>query len=152
DSTGATAWGCVVRTSFLQSGSLVVPDGQGGAVVSWAETRGGLQAGYAQRFNVGGVRLWTSDGAQVTPGQAGVYPSWCAMVPDGTGGLLASWEDWFSATQETDLKTQGLTAIGRIDGSSLVSVASATAGRQFGLTPAYPNPARGSTGVVLTLE
>ena len=77
-----------------QNYHALVPDGFGGAIVAWIDSRNGFvqEDIYAQRIDSLGVALWTTEGVPVctAPGQQEVYVS---LVPDGSGGAFVFWRD-----------------------------------------------------------
>jgi hypothetical protein len=94
----------------VQSDCSIIEDGVGGAIVAWADYRGGNYDIYAQRVNALGVVRWTVDGialcAQTSSQQT------CDIVADGAGGAIAAWEDWRSST--SDIYAQQIDSQGRI--------------------------------------
>jgi hypothetical protein len=95
NSSGVAQWapnGVVVCAEGGQSlQPQIIPDGAGGAVVVWTDTRFMDFNLYAQRVNAAGARLWASDGVIVilaTSGQTG--PS---LVNDGAYGVIVAWND-----------------------------------------------------------
>ncbi len=70
----------------------IIGDGQGGAIISWRDRRGGSNYDiYAQRINKAGDILWTVNGTAictVTDDQSDPQ-----LVSDGQGGAIISWED-----------------------------------------------------------
>jgi hypothetical protein len=101
----------VVTDPAIQSLSSIAPDGFGGAIVAWEDSRNG--AGYdvyAQRILADGsiAPSWQVNGMPVTraPGQQ-VNP---VVLGDGTGGAFFSWTDHTSS----DIYLQRLTASGEV--------------------------------------
>ena len=95
-----------------QSGLKVVPDGAGGAIIAWSDSRtGGVADIYAQRLNSAGTPLWTADGVVVcgAPDTQGALE----MVADGAGGAIVTWLDFrnLSVTSQ-DLYAQRINASG----------------------------------------
>jgi len=88
----------------------IVPDGAGGAIVSWADNRSGTNWGiYAQHVNAAGVPQWTTDGVALCThrsDQAG--PS---IVSDGAGGAIVTWDDYRGGTT-SDIYSQRVNAAG----------------------------------------
>ena len=69
-SPGRAQWqlnGTVISTAKLdQQYPLAVPDGAGGAIITWMDYRvGGTADIYAQRINAQGVVQWTADGVAI---------------------------------------------------------------------------------------
>jgi hypothetical protein len=96
-STGTPQWGGTGIPICIAPGetddAAAVPDGAGGAIVTWRDSRNG--AGnwdiYAQRVNAAGVMQWTTNGIALctAPGQQDSP----RLVPDGLGGAIACWRD-----------------------------------------------------------
>lgn len=113
---GSEAWtsgGLAVCTAAnLQQYAAIIPDGTGGAIVTWMDNRGSTSHDlYAQRINAAGVTRWTSQGVAVcTAADAQYYP---ALVSDGAGGAILVWYDFRSGTQY-DVYAQ------RVDSSGVV--------------------------------
>jgi len=85
----------------------IVPDGTGGAVVAWEDSRDGPGFDiYAQRVTADGTPVWSLQGVPVcvAAGDQGDL----AMVPDGGGGAFIAWadqreaEDWNIYAQHLD--------------------------------------------------
>ena len=75
-----------------QQSPAIVPDGAGGAIVSWTDLRFGNGHVYAQRILASGTPMWTADGialctAQYEQGSA-------ALAPDGADGAIVAWNDY----------------------------------------------------------
>jgi hypothetical protein len=101
DAFGGVLWedGLAVSTAGgAQSSPAIASDGQGGAIVTWADARGASVDVYAQRvghdatIGPGEAAAWTPDGTPVTM-RAGVQQNPSA-VSDGKGGALIAWEDY----------------------------------------------------------
>jgi hypothetical protein len=74
-----------------QIGLSTVPDGAGGAIVTWEDYRSGAPHIYAQRVSGAGVPQWTTNGvALCTADNEQHLP---AIVPDGGGGAIVAWHD-----------------------------------------------------------
>jgi hypothetical protein len=71
---------------------VLVPDGEGGAIVFWADDRNGDDDIYAQRVDAGGNTLWTEDGVVVC--DAILNQRFPMAVSDGDGGAIAGWYDY----------------------------------------------------------
>lgn len=71
---------------------LVVPDGAGGAIVAWRDSRNGNTDIFAQRLNASGAPVWAANGVALCndPNPQGGF----AMAPDGSGGAYVVWEDF----------------------------------------------------------
>ena len=82
-----------------QISPMIVPDGAGGAIVTWHDYRSGSNYDvYAQRVSVAGVPLWTTDGVALSTAAADqLFP---AIVPDGAGGAIVAWQDYRNGTPD----------------------------------------------------
>ena len=90
---------------------LVVPDGQGGALVLWSDNRTGDYDVYAQRLDSDGVPQWAAGGITVQGG-AGDQKD-VVGVPDGVGGaILAFSDDWGGLAK--DVRMQRVSASGAL--------------------------------------
>jgi len=75
--------------------SEMMPDGAGGAIVSWTDLRSSSDADvYAMRVLAGGTvdAGWTADGVAVCA--AAGDQTFPLMVPDGAGGAIVTWLDY----------------------------------------------------------
>ncbi|MDH4336910.1 MAG: T9SS type A sorting domain-containing protein [Candidatus Krumholzibacteria bacterium] len=76
-----------------QSNAVAIPDGAGGAIISWQDTRLGFSNIniYAQRVDATGTPLWASDGIVVC--DAANNQSNPIAAGDGAGGVFILWRD-----------------------------------------------------------
>lgn len=96
NSAGSPMWGAsgvtICNAPSAQFPGMVFPDGAGGAVFGWADSRAGTFSVrlFAQRVNAAGAIQWTANGApaDLTPQQIGDY----AFATDGAGGMFLSWD------------------------------------------------------------
>ncbi len=98
-----TADGVGVRTAAANdaAGPQIVPDGSGGAIITWADYRSGSKYDiYAQRVDASGTPLWTADGVGVRTAAANDADS-PQIAPDGSGGAVITWADYRSGTSAT---------------------------------------------------
>lgn len=115
DATGALQWapaGVAVTTPAAEPGyATIAPDGAGGAIVTWRDSRGGGGIGdiYAQRISALGLPQWATDGV-VLCAFAGdqLNP---AIVRDGVGGAIVAWQDYRS-NSNYDVYAQRVSAAG----------------------------------------
>ena len=97
-----------------------VSDGAGGAIIAWMDSRAvhevtaersehnNTQDIYAQRVDATGKLLWDTTGVPVCVDND-VLQEDVMAIPDGSGGVILTWEDWRNGNQ--DIYTQ------RIDGN-----------------------------------
>lgn len=81
----------VSNMTNTQNAPVVASDGQGGAIVAWADYRNGNADIYAQRLSSTGVALWTSGGRAVS--LAANHQLAPRIVADGAGGAIIVWHD-----------------------------------------------------------
>lgn len=75
-----------------QSAPLIIPDGTGGTIVAWQDTRtGGTVDIYAQKLSMFGYIQWPEDGVAICTAQASLVLG--GMVSDGAGGAIITWHD-----------------------------------------------------------
>ena len=74
----------------------LVPDGAGGAIVTWMDIRSGNYDIYTRQISAGGTTLWTADGTVLSSATDNQY--WPVIVSDGAGGAIVAWTDRRSGT------------------------------------------------------
>jgi hypothetical protein len=114
----------------------IVPDGVGGAIVTWTDSRGATCDIYAQRISAGGAAQWTVNGATLCTATG--WQELGTTVSDGAGGAIATWVD--GRSDNFDIYAQRVLASGLLGGTVDVSDETALA---FALDPVRPNPSRG---------
>ena len=97
DAAGTALWDPVVVLSSVgsdQTTPAVIPDGAGGALAVWEDSRNLATALdlYAQRVHADGSLAWGDGGVPVCT--AANYQRNPVMVADGAGGSIAVWEDF----------------------------------------------------------
>ena len=69
----------------------LVPDGEGGAIICWVDSRDGGYSVYAQRIDADGDTLWNGDGVAM---ESTVYSCWSNYITtDNAGGAIVVWTD-----------------------------------------------------------
>jgi hypothetical protein len=98
---------CTAAYSQLQQ--TTVPDGAGGAIVTWQDGRSGIYANlYAQRVSADGAVQWPGDGMAVC---LSGYSKWNpTMATDGAGGAVVSW--WENRFGSYDIYAERILATG----------------------------------------
>src|SRR5262249_27749647 len=74
-----------------QTVRAIVPDGTGGGIVVWVDSRNGNQDIFARRVNGRGAPQWTADGVVVC--NAAGAQNGAVIVSDGAGGAIIAWQD-----------------------------------------------------------
>lgn len=115
NSSGVAQWtanGVAVCTATLpQIVPKIASDGAGGAIVAWDDLRGATRDLYAQRISSSGSALWTANGVAVCTTTDAQYGE--AMISDGAGGAILTWNDYRSGTN-FDVYAQRLTSAGGV--------------------------------------
>jgi hypothetical protein len=143
---GAPQWTADGVALCLSSGDQIfprlVPDGGGGAVVTWQDMRNGTDDDiYAQRVNGAGVPLWTGDDAAVCT--TTLEQSAPALASDGAGGAIIAWPDYRNGT-DNNIVAQWIDSNGALGGATS-GVAGAGMTQGVRLAAPSPDPAFGST-------
>ncbi|MDH5271242.1 MAG: hypothetical protein OEY32_15105, partial [Candidatus Krumholzibacteria bacterium] len=112
-SAGSMAWtangNALCTAADAQANSSIASDGAGGAIVMWQDQRNGGDVDlFAQRVNSFGAATWDYDGVAVCATIGTQGPG--TLVPDGSGGAIALWEDDRSGTG--DIYAQAIGAAG----------------------------------------
>lgn len=102
----------VCGLSGVQDQPAMIPDGAGGAILVWSDTRNGVSRDlWAQRLNASGTKLWATNGVQVTG--AGNDQDQPTIAADGSGGALVAWRDKRGLTS-SDVYAQRLSSTGTL--------------------------------------
>ncbi len=95
-----------------QTNALVTPDGSGGAIIAWDDSRNGTDYNsYVQRINSAGTPLYAADGVGVC--LAGGNQFLTSMVPNGTGAAILVWYDYRNGF-DSDVYAQRVNSIGGV--------------------------------------
>ncbi len=125
--------------------SRIVPDGGGGAVACWTDTRSGPGYDiYARRINAAGTPLWAADGVPLSTATSLQFIP--RVVSDGFGGAIAAWVD-YRAGDLPDIYANRVTSAGAIptpvrDTPPIPSIAGNN----------YPNPFSNTTAIEIWLN
>jgi hypothetical protein len=136
DSNGNPLWasnGVAIYTGATvgSASPRLATDEVGGAIIIWADTRGGNNSLYAQRVNGSGQLLWNPSGVLITNSiyvtdDSGQY----RLISDGSGGAIICWQDGRDfATSERNIYAQRIDTNGNIQWAAN-GVAIVTAARQ----------------------
>ena len=148
DASGAVQWrtdGVALCTATGdQYWPTIVPDGAGGAVVTWHDFRSGTSWDiYAQRVNASGSVQWTANGvALCTASGDQEFPT---IASDDAGGATVTWMDYRSGTN-FDIYAQRVDA----NGFAVLTAADAPA-VPLHLNQNYPNPFNPTTTVTYSV-
>lgn len=96
NAVGDTLWTTngigVVIDSSSQSGNQLISDGFNNSIVVWEDDRNGNSDVYAQKLDLAGNVIWTSNGVAVCDYLANQY--YTQLAPDGAGGAIFVWNDY----------------------------------------------------------
>lgn len=150
-SDGARLWAtngvALCSAANDQTTATIASDGAGGAIVSWDDTRTGVDETYAQRISPAGVIQWAVNGVAVTNGAgAELLPT---ILADGTGGAIVTWVDTrHYPTSQMDIYAQRISSTGAAQWGAGGVVVCDFNGDQF-----YPAIATdGTGGAIVTWE
>jgi hypothetical protein len=91
DANGNKSWDnegkIITQHAFLDSGTVCVSDGAGGAIITWAEYQNSGKNIITQRLDRGGNLLWGNKGKLL-----GEYVTSYEVVTDGEGGAIVVFE------------------------------------------------------------
>ncbi len=127
DASGKALWktnGVAVCAAEKNQGfPQIVPDGNGGAIITWADFRKGTGfCIFSQRIDAAGKLLWNPEGVPVCTAPGNQLPR---MTSDGKGGAIIAWRDP-RRTADYDILAQRVTADGKVawqeDGVPLCTV------------------------------
>ncbi len=106
-----TTNGIAICTQDSNYCPVIVSDGSGGAIIAWQSYRGSATADiYAQRVNSSGVVQWTTNGLPVCV--VVFEQDTLAMISDGSGGAILTWQDYRSNNGFADIYSQRMSSSG----------------------------------------
>jgi len=117
DSNGIAQWtpnGTAICTEiFNQFDPKLISDGQGGAIITWEDSRTLEEDIYAQHINSAGDVQWTPNGTVICNMSGGQrFPQLCS---DGNGGAIITWDDYRNwSVSLIDIYTQRVNSSGEI--------------------------------------
>ena len=93
-----------------QAFPTAVTDGAGGMIIMWQDSRSGDYDIYAQRLDVEGNALWTAGGVLVVTAVFDQGP--VEAIPDGSGGVILTWQDTRYGVSDTDIFAERINSSG----------------------------------------
>ena len=140
---GAPQWtadgAAVCNAAGDQYDPVIIPDGTGGAILSWPDGRAGFSLDiYAQRLSPTGAPQWTANGVALCTAAGGQNVPMIAS--QGTGGAIVTWHD--PRGGGFDIYAQRVQPNGQL-GGDLTGVVDGDP-LAFALRLVSSNPARGS--------
>ncbi len=120
DSSGTPLWAadgipiCTVPVGDFSASQYprIIPDGSGGAIVAWVDTRTHKDKVFAQRVDAKGSLLWTNGGVGVST--RNVDQTMQELIPDGTGGAIITWQRDRPYTVYADIDAQRIDSAGTV--------------------------------------
>jgi hypothetical protein len=107
-----------------------VPDGSGGVVVVWPDTRGDHESVWAQRVDRDGNVMWQENGVFLRGNTWS--PRQFTAVPDGSGGMITVWYESFAGPYSFQVTAQRVDASGTVRwGPTGIVVAGSDVGREY---------------------
>ena len=90
--------------------SRMIPDGAGGAIIVWSDSRNATNDIFIQRINSSGAAQWTANG--VTVCAAAGSQTVPVIASDGASGAIVAWQD--SRTSPSNIYAQRVAAAGAV--------------------------------------
>lgn len=150
DASGSIKWNssgvavCTVKED--QENPRVVPDGRGGAIITWQDRRSGSHYDiYAQRIDANGAVQWTANGLEICTVEYDQRTP--QMVSDTRGGAVITWQDKRNGS-DYDIYAQRIDNSGTIQWTANGVVICGAENNQYDPKPASD----GSGGVVITWQ
>lgn len=107
-----TADGVAISTaSDDQNNPQLIPDGSGGAIITWWDHHNGSWDIYAQRVNSAGIVQWTADGVAISTA-AGDQEN-PQIISDNSGGAIITWQDYRNISN-ADVYAQRVNSAGAV--------------------------------------
>ncbi|MDD8017510.1 MAG: T9SS type A sorting domain-containing protein [Bacteroidota bacterium] len=132
NASGAVQWSAdgvaLCTATGDQNSPTIVSDGSGGAIITWYDYRGTSNDIYAQKINTSGAVQWSANGvALCTAANEQSYP---AIVSDGSGGAIITWQDYRSTTNY-DIYAQRINSSGAVQWTADGVALCTTTGDQY---------------------
>lgn len=101
----------VVTDTNTQDSLSISPDGAGGALVVWRDSRTNSITNtdiFAQRISAGGVIQWAANGVVVSTNSA--VQTQPVVAPDGSGGAFVAWADFRNGPANSEIFIQKISS------------------------------------------
>jgi hypothetical protein len=151
DAAGNVQWAAngipVCSAGGIQDWSVIISDGNGGAIITWEDQRqSALNTDiYAQRINASGVPQWTANGVAI--GAATDIQGGPQLIGDGSGGAFITWEDQRLGLTQNDIYAQWVDGQGNLAGVVGIEEDDPAIISEFQLYQNYPNPFNPTTKI-----
>ena len=116
NSSGVVQWtnnGIIIcNAANSQSYPSIVSDNNGGAIVSWTDSRNSINSPdiYAQLVNSNGIIQWSYNGVAICTSFGDQNSP--VMVSDGSGGAIIAWTDYRTTANSADVYAQRINSTG----------------------------------------
>lgn len=145
-STNPSINNAITTATDDQFAIAVIPDGDGGAIITWADRRSGSTNDiYAQRISEEGTVLWNMNGVPICTAADNQYAP--SIVTDDSGGAIITWYDRRSGTNN-DIYAQHINSDGLVQWTADGVIVSAATDNQYNPTIATD----GNHGAIITWE
>ncbi|HLX11920.1 MAG TPA: T9SS type A sorting domain-containing protein [Bacteroidota bacterium] len=149
NSSGVVQWTAngvaICAAANAQYSPTIASDDSGGAIITWQDNRSVADI-YAQRVNPSGVPQWTSNGVAVC--SATGSQQFPAIVSDGSGGAIITWNDYRNSITTSDIYAQRVNPSGISQWTSNGVVVDTGIGNQ--VSPVIASD--GAGGAIITWE
>jgi hypothetical protein len=151
DGSGSAMWTAggvaVCAADHSQYYIGLVPDGLGGAIMTWQDTRWGSWDVYTQRIDASGSPKWTSDGIPIFTHT--LCPSHPQLVSDGSGAAIIIWQQPTGTNFDIGIYAQKVDATGSVEWApGGIIIATITTDGSFPVMPSGIAP-DGSGGAIV---
>jgi hypothetical protein len=121
-----TANGVVIADVASNYRLQAIHDGEGGAIITWTDSRTDSGDIYAQKINAAGTPQWTIDGVLIAT--ASGQQDNPMLISDQNGGAIITWQDPRSGT--SDIYAQRISSSGTVQWAANGVVISSATGSQ----------------------
>ncbi len=136
NSSGAAQWiangSAICTAASAQEDPQLISDGVGGAIITWADRRGGSGSSdiYAQRVNSSGAAKWAANGSAICTAASAQYSP--QIISDGSGGDIITWYDYRGGSGSSDIYAQRVNSSGAAKWAANGSAICTDASDQYG--------------------
>jgi len=155
NASGAAEWVTngvgVCRAANGQRFPQLTSSGNGGAIITWMDSRTNDLDIYAQRIDSTGSTIWTNDGIALSRATSSqTYP---LILNDSSNGFIITWADTRTIRNgyPKDIYAQRVNANGSLGGVTDINEISHSLPTTFTLGQNYPNPFNPSTTIRYTV-
>lgn len=126
----------VCTANWIQEAPTICADGEGGAIIGWADDRDHADDLYAQRVNSSGVVEWPANGIPISTASGGQRTPKIAGIT--SKGAIITWMDERNGFTNSDIFAQWVNAQGQL--TSIKTTNFQGMPKEITLAQNYPNP------------